>query len=177
MKKKLVLCVALVFLMSSATVFAEIGYSFEHEPNDTMEDACNTPVLNDYDNIRIAGTANSNDKVDWYEIWSVETLGEVKFKLQMDDFVDYDIYIYNQDGNFISSSTIREKGKIERIRNILIRPEQPLYAKIVYVSGEPIEPYDLLVKLYPLYESNLKSNAIKQLEKSDTNIIDRSLLK
>lgn len=141
-----------VVLCVVAMILSQVVVSFawdEDEPNDTIDTATKIS-FNDYQDIYESchGIVSNADKQDWYEFTSKVTGGSRFHLIPEDASMDYDLFLYDDSGNEIASSTSGGAGKGEHIKDIYIRKDRKYYLKVQYISGGyPNEPYLLLFKI------------------------------
>lgn len=147
MKKFLVfLCVICMVISMGTVAFAGKYYDSEYEPNDSM-DSADWWALDDYETYHIYGIASNTDREDWFRI-NTNGTGKSDFKLYPNDRrINYDLYLYDSNGDLITSST-NGTGETEKIDYVYIEADEDYYLKVEYVSGGVAdEPYRLRLEI------------------------------
>lgn len=142
MKKFLTCLCVICMVFSTGTIAFATVHDSEDEPNDSMSSA-NYYMLKGYEAYKVYGIVSQNDDEDWFEIKS-DVSGKSDIKLNIyDSRMNYDLYLYNSNGNLMTSST-KGTGEDESIRYIYIDANESYYVKVKYVSGGfSNQPYKL----------------------------------
>lgn len=139
------LCMIFVILAQGTVSFAGIipdQVVIENEsssrPNNTREGADKVSMV-DWTSHYIFGVVSSSDQEDWFQIQTNQYNGEGVFHFTEGSSVNSDIYLYDQNGNYISSAV----GSDDKINNTFIRANSIYYLRVKHISGSAIEPYEI----------------------------------
>lgn len=146
MKKIIIsLCAILMILAQGTVAFAGImpdEVVIENEsaanPNNSRTTADVVEMVGPTSHY-IIGVVSDKDTEDWFEIRTNTNTGEGIYLFSEGSGMDYDVYLYDSNGGYISSAT----GSDKEISNIFIRANSTYYLRVQYVSGDAVEPYEI----------------------------------
>lgn len=142
MKKFLVCLCVIVMIFSMGTVAFAISNEviFENEsisnPNNSMNNADEVQMVSGNSHY-VIGVVSNDDKEDWFKLHPFNN-GEGIFSLREGSSINSYLYLYDENGKYISSAK-------DSISNIYIRSNSTYYVRVKYVSGTAVEPYRLQI--------------------------------